>query len=59
MVTSLRVPPIGPLVVFTIATYHHVLPGMQVDAARVLAWLIGSSAFNPAQGSVETAVSAR
>jgi integrase len=43
---------------FTMATYQHVLPGMQADAARVFAELIGSTGFNPVEGSVE-AVSAR
>jgi hypothetical protein len=38
---------------FTIATYQHVLPGMQADAARVFAGLIASSGFNPVEGWVE------
>ena len=38
---------------FTMATYQHVLPGMQADAARVFANLIGSTGFNPVEGSVE------
>ncbi len=38
---------------FTMATYQHVLPGMQADAARVFAGLIGSTGFNPVEGSVE------
>lgn len=43
---------------FTMATYQHVLPGMQADAARVFAGLIGSTGFYPVEGSVE-ALSAR
>jgi hypothetical protein len=35
------------------ATYQHVLPGMQADAARVFAGLIPSTGFNPVEGSVE------
>jgi integrase len=33
---------------FTMATYPHVLPGMQADAARLFAGLIASTGFNPA-----------
>jgi hypothetical protein len=40
------------------ATYQHVLPGMQADAARVFAGLIGSTDLYPVEGSVE-ALSAR
>ena len=32
------------------ATYQHVLPGMQADAARVFAGLISSTGFNPEGG---------
>jgi len=42
----------------TMATYQHVLPGMQADAARIFASLLSSTGFNPVEGSVE-AVSAR
>ena len=42
---------------FTMATYQHVLTGMQADAARVFAGLIGSTVY-PVEGSVE-ALSAR
>jgi integrase len=38
---------------FTMATYQHVLPGMQADAARVFAGLISSTGFNPVEGSIE------
>jgi integrase len=38
---------------FTMATYQHVLPGMQADAARVFAGLIASTGFNPVEGSVD------
>jgi hypothetical protein len=38
---------------FTMATYQHVLPGMQADAARVFAGLIASTGFNPVERSVE------
>ena len=38
---------------FTMATYQHVLPGMQADAARVFAGLLSSTVFNPVEGSVE------
>ena len=38
---------------FTMATYQHVLPGMQADAARLFAGLITSTGFNSVQGSVE------
>jgi hypothetical protein len=43
---------------FTMATYQHVLTGMQADAARVFAGLIGSTGLYPVEGSVE-ALSAR
>jgi len=29
------------------ATYRHMLPGMQADAARIFAGLISSAGFNP------------
>jgi integrase len=32
---------------FTMATYQHVLPGMQAEAARIFASLIASTDFNP------------
>jgi integrase len=35
---------------FTMATYQHVLPDMQADAARVFADLLTSTAFNPVEG---------
>jgi len=38
---------------FTMATYQHVLPGMQADAARIFASLLSSTGFNPVEGSVE------
>jgi hypothetical protein len=38
---------------FTMATYQHVLPGMQAEAARVFASLIASTGFNPVEGAVE------
>lgn len=38
---------------FTMATYQHVLPGMQADAARIFANLLSSTGFNPVEGSVE------
>jgi len=31
---------------FTMATYQHMLPGMQADAARLFASLIASTCFN-------------
>jgi integrase len=44
---------------FTMATYQHVLPGMQADAARLFAGLIASSGFNPAEDPVERASDAK
>jgi integrase len=38
---------------FTMATYQHVLPGMQADAARLFASLIASTGFNPVEAPVE------
>ena len=38
---------------FTMATYQHVLPGMQADAARLFAGLIASTGFNPVEDPVE------
>ena len=38
---------------FTMATYQHVLPGMQADAARIFAGLIASTGLNPVEGSVD------
>lgn len=40
---------------FTLATYQHVLPGMQAEAARIFASLIKlvSTDFNPVEGPVE------
>lgn len=38
---------------FTMATYQHVLPGMQADAAQIFANLLSSTGFNPVEGSVE------
>jgi integrase len=38
---------------FTMATYQHVLPGMQADAARIFAGLLSSTVFNPVEGSVK------
>jgi len=35
---------------FTMATYQHVLPGMQADTSRVFAGLIRSTGFNPWRG---------
>jgi integrase len=40
---------------FTMATYQHVLPGMQADAAKIFANLLTSTAFNPVEESVEDA----
>jgi integrase len=40
---------------FTMATYQHVLPGMQADAARLFAGLIASTGFNPVEDPVEDA----
>ncbi len=44
---------------FTMATYQHVLPGMQADAARLFANLIASTGFNPVEGPVEGAMNAK
>jgi hypothetical protein len=38
---------------FTMATYQHVLPGMQADAARIFASLLSSTGFKPVEESVE------
>jgi integrase len=38
---------------FTMATYQHVLPGMQAEAARTFASLIASTDFNPVEEPVE------
>jgi hypothetical protein len=39
---------------FTMATYQHVLPGMQADAARVFAGLIRSTGFNPVEAPLKS-----
>ncbi len=44
---------------FTMATYQHVLPGMQADAARLFAGLITSTGFNPVEDPVEAAFDAK
>ncbi len=44
---------------FTMATYQHVLPGMQADAARIFASLLSSTGFNPVEGSVEPITDAK
>jgi hypothetical protein len=41
---------------FTMATYQHVLPGMQADAARIFASLLSFTGFNPVEESVEGTV---
>ena len=38
---------------FTMATYQHVLPGMQAEAARLFSSLIASTGFNPVEETVE------
>ena len=38
---------------FTMATYQHVLPGMQAEAARTFASVIASTGFNPVEDPVE------
>ncbi len=38
---------------FTMATYQHVLPGMQADAAQVFGQLLASTGFYPVEESVE------
>jgi integrase len=38
---------------FTMATYQHVLPGMQAEAARAFASAIASTGFNPVEDPVE------
>jgi integrase len=40
---------------FTMATYQHVLPGMQAEAARTFASVIASTGFNPVEDPVEHA----
>lgn len=40
---------------FTMATYQHVLPGMQAEAARTFASVIASTGFNPVEEPVEVA----
>lgn len=40
---------------FTMATYQHVLPGMQAEAARTFADVIASTGFNPVDESVDVA----
>jgi len=40
---------------FTMATYQHVLPGMQAEAARTFASVIASTDFNPVDDTVEVA----
>jgi integrase len=40
---------------FTMATYQHVLPGMQAEAARTFAAVIASTDFNPVDDTVEVA----
>ena len=40
---------------FTMATYQHVLPGMQAEAARTFASIIASTGFNPVEDPVEAA----
>ena len=44
---------------FTMATYQHVLPGMQADAARLFASLIASTGFNPVEDPVEASASGK
>jgi len=38
---------------FTMATYQHVLPGMQADAAQVFGQLLSSTGFYPVEEAVE------
>lgn len=38
---------------FTMATYQHVLPGMQAEAARTFATVIASTEFNPVDDPVD------
>ena len=38
---------------FTMATYQHVLPGMQAEAARTFAGVIASTEFNPVDDPVD------
>lgn len=40
---------------FTMATYQHVLPGMQAEAARTFASVIASTDFNPVDDPVDIA----
>lgn len=40
---------------FTMATYQHVLPGMQAEAARTFASIIAPTGFNPAEDPVQAA----
>ena len=40
---------------FTMATYQHVLPGMQAEAARTFASVIASTGFNPVEDPVDNA----
>ena len=40
---------------FTMATYQHLLPGMQAEAARTFASVIASTGFNPVEDPVEHA----
>jgi integrase len=40
---------------FTMATYQHVLPGMQAEAARTFASVIAATGFNPVEEPVEAA----
>ena len=35
------------------ATYQHVLPGMQAEAARTFAAVLASTGFNPVEDPVE------
>jgi hypothetical protein len=44
---------------FTMATYQHVLPGMQAEAARTFAAVIASTGFNPVEDPVEVAEAPR
>ena len=40
---------------FTMATYQHLLPGMQAEAARTFADVIASTGFNPVDEPVDAA----
>jgi integrase len=40
---------------FTMATYQHVLPGMQAEAARTFAAVIASTGFNRVEEPVDAA----